>query len=111
MNLIDKEKKLNKLKQILQDYIAKSKSADDDSPFVLDSKEQAKVDEFMDKINKMEVRINELKKEGGDTDAKDQTSNLDMKLVQKIGDIKNEIISNQGEIDKLFTEMESILKK
>ena len=44
MNLVDKENKLNKLKQILQEYIAKSESADDDSPFVINSQEQAKID-------------------------------------------------------------------
>ena len=95
MNLIDKEKKLNKLKQILQDYIAKSKSADDDSPFVLDSKEQAKVDDFMDKINKMEVRINELKKEGGDTGGKKIKGNSKERIIE-IGTFLSELENKLG---------------
>ena len=64
MNLEEKEKKLLKFKKILDEYIKQSTSADDNSPFILDEHEMKWIKEYQRLINKMEVRIAELKKAG-----------------------------------------------
>ena len=90
-----KEEKLNKLKEVLNEFIKKSMSADDDSPFMLDAKEEAQVKELFEKIQKMEARVAELKEKGEDS----EQASSDIKTV--IDKMKHKIIELGARISKL----------
>ncbi|MCH2023781.1 MAG: hypothetical protein MK207_14995 [Saprospiraceae bacterium] len=96
-----KEEKLNRLKKVLEEFIKQSTSAEDDSPFVLDAKEEAQVKDLWDKIQKMEARIAELKEKGADSEkaSSDIKAVID-KMKQKINELGERISQLRDKLNK-----------
>ena len=99
--ILEKEQRLNDLKKWLEEFKKESLSADDDTPFVLDDKEKAKIKEIEEIIQKSEKRINELKASSGET-VNDPNSLADStkKLAKELKSKLQEFMSKNTDIFK-----------